>query len=55
MESSGLVLNRTLSTQVDRIATFYGQASDDWKETNTAQDIDTLFITGGIQAFGPGG
>ncbi|TVY82991.1 Conidial yellow pigment biosynthesis polyketide synthase [Lachnellula suecica] len=54
MESSGMVLNRTPSTQADRVATFYGQASDDWKETNTAQDIDTFYITGGIRAFGPG-
>jgi acyl transferase domain-containing protein len=54
MESAGMVLNRTPSTQADRIATFYGQASDDWKETNTAQNIDTFFITGGIRAFGPG-
>ncbi|EPE33704.1 Thiolase-like protein [Glarea lozoyensis ATCC 20868] len=54
MESSGMVLNRTPSTQADRVATFYGQAIDDWKETNTAQDIDTFFITGGIRAFGPG-
>jgi len=54
IESSGMVLNRTPSTQSDRVATFYGQASDDWREVNAAQDIDTFFITGGIRAFGAG-
>lgn len=35
-------------------ATFYGQSSDDWREVNAGQDIDTFHITGGIRAFGPG-
>ena len=54
MEMAGLVVNRTPSTQAHRIGTFYGQTSDDWRETNAAQDIDTYFITGGVRAFGPG-
>lgn len=54
MESSGFVMNRTPSTQAGRIGTFYGQTSDDWREINAAQDIDTYFITGGVRAFGPG-
>ncbi|KAK5088555.1 polyketide synthase [Lithohypha guttulata] len=54
MEMSGFVANRTPSTKQDRIGTFYGQTSDDWREVNAAQDIDTYFISGGVRAFGPG-
>ncbi|KAH6673078.1 hypothetical protein B0J14DRAFT_701044 [Halenospora varia] len=54
MEMAGFVTNRTPSTQAHRIGTFYGQTSDDWREINAAQDIDTYFITGGVRAFGPG-
>lgn len=54
LEMSGYVPNRTKSTRLDRIGTFYGQTSDDWREINAAQDVDTYFITGGVRAFGPG-
>ncbi|KAH7326229.1 beta-ketoacyl synthase domain-containing protein [Stachybotrys elegans] len=54
LEMAGYVPNRTPSTRLDRIGTFYGQTSDDWREINAAQDIDTYFITGGVRAFGPG-
>ena len=54
MEMGGIVPGRTPSTKHDRIGTFYGQTSDDWREINAAQDIDTYFISGGVRAFGPG-
>ncbi|RAH69481.1 putative polyketide synthase [Aspergillus aculeatinus CBS 121060] len=54
MESSGFVLNRTPTTHAHRVGTFYGQTSDDWREINAAENIDTYFITGGVRAFGPG-
>ncbi|KFY25113.1 hypothetical protein V493_04828 [Pseudogymnoascus sp. VKM F-4281 (FW-2241)] len=54
LEMSGYVPNRTRSTKLDRIGTFYGQTSDDWREINAAQEVDTYFITGGVRAFGPG-
>lgn len=54
LERSGYVANRTSSTNLHRIGTFYGQASDDYREVNTAQEIGTYFITGGCRAFGPG-
>ena len=54
MEMAGIVPGRTPSTQRNRIGTFYGQTSDDWREINASQDIDTYFITGGVRAFGPG-
>lgn len=53
LEMAGYVPNRTSSTKLDRIGTFYGQTSDDWREINAAQDIDTYFITGGVRAFAP--
>lgn len=44
LEMSGYVPNRTRSTKLDRIGTFYGQTSDDWREINAAQDVDTYFM-----------
>ncbi|KAL8743164.1 MAG: hypothetical protein Q9190_004459 [Brigantiaea leucoxantha] len=54
LEKSGYVANRTSSTELPRIGVFYGQASDDYREVNTAQEISTYFIPGGCRAFGPG-
>ncbi|KAH8690471.1 beta-ketoacyl synthase [Talaromyces proteolyticus] len=54
LEMSGFVPGRTRSTSLDRVSTFYGQTSDDYRDVNSAQDIGTYFITGGIRAFGPG-
>lgn len=54
LEMSGYVPNRTPSTKLNRIGTFYGQTSDDWREINASENIDTYFITGGVRAFAPG-
>ncbi|KAF2742534.1 polyketide synthase [Sporormia fimetaria CBS 119925] len=54
LEQSGFVLNSTPSSQQDRVGTFYGQTSDDWREVNAAQNIETYFIPGGVRAFAPG-
>ncbi|EMF09017.1 ketoacyl-synt-domain-containing protein [Sphaerulina musiva SO2202] len=54
LEMSGYVPNRTTSTKLNRIGTFYGQTSDDWREINAAENVDTYFITGGVRAFAPG-
>ncbi|KAL5395849.1 Type I Iterative PKS [Paraphaeosphaeria minitans] len=54
LEMSGYVPNRTPSSKLERIGTFYGQTSDDWREINAAQNVDTYFITGGVRAFAPG-
>ncbi|TVY84593.1 Atrochrysone carboxylic acid synthase [Lachnellula suecica] len=54
LERAGYVANRTAATNLHRIGTYYGQASDDYREVNTAQEIGTYFITGGCRAFGPG-
>jgi naphtho-gamma-pyrone polyketide synthase len=54
IEMAGLVPNTTPSTQQDRIGVFFGVTSDDWREVNSGQDIDTYFIPGGNRAFIPG-
>ncbi|RBR18739.1 uncharacterized protein FIESC28_05880 [Fusarium coffeatum] len=54
LERAGFVLGRTPSAEKDRVGTWYGQASDDYREVNTAQNISTYFIPGGCRAFGPG-
>jgi naphtho-gamma-pyrone polyketide synthase len=54
LEMSGIVPNRTPSTQQDRIGVFFGVTSDDWREVNSGQDVDTYFIPGGNRAFVPG-
>jgi naphtho-gamma-pyrone polyketide synthase len=48
MEMAGIVPDRTPSTQRDRVAVFYGMTSDDWREVNSGQDVDTYFIPGTI-------
>lgn len=54
IEQAGLVPDATPSTRPDRVGVFYGVTSNDWMETNSAQDIDTYFIPGGNRAFIPG-
>ncbi|EGD94040.1 polyketide synthase [Trichophyton tonsurans CBS 112818] len=54
MEQAGIVPGATPSTRHDRVGVFYGVTSNDWMETNSAQNIDTYFIPGGNRAFIPG-
>jgi acyl transferase domain-containing protein len=54
LEMAGFVPNRTPSTRLSRIGTFYGQTSDDWREVNAAQNIGIYLIPGGVRAFAPG-
>jgi acyl transferase domain-containing protein len=54
LEQSGYAYNRTPSTNQHRVATFYGQASDDYREVNAGQEVDTYYIPGGCRAFAPG-
>ncbi|GAM39989.1 hypothetical protein TCE0_034f11986 [Talaromyces pinophilus] len=54
LEMAGYVPNSTPSTQLDRIGTFYGQTTDDYKDLNTSQKIDTYYVSSVIRAFGPG-
>ena len=54
LESAGIVPDATPSTRKDRVGVFYGITSNDWMETNSAQNIDTYMIPGGNRAFIPG-
>ena len=54
IEQAGMVPDMTPSTRRDRVGVFYGVTSNDWMETNSAQNIDTYFIPGGNRAFIPG-
>ncbi|OCL13959.1 putative polyketide synthase [Glonium stellatum] len=54
LEMAGYVPNRTPSTNLRRIGTFYGQASDDWRELNASQNIGTYAVPGGERAFANG-
>lgn len=54
LEMAGFVPDRTPSSQRNRVGTFYGMTSDDWREVNSGQNVDTYFIPGGNRAFTPG-
>ncbi|KFY66032.1 hypothetical protein V497_01138 [Pseudogymnoascus sp. VKM F-4516 (FW-969)] len=54
IEQAGIVPDATPSTRRDRVGVLYGVTSNDWMETNSAQNIDTYFIPGGNRAFIPG-
>ncbi|KAJ5991549.1 hypothetical protein N7522_011756 [Penicillium canescens] len=54
LEMAGYVPGRTSSTQMERIGTFFGQTTDDYKDVNVVQEIDTYYVPGVVRAFGPG-
>lgn len=54
LDQAGIVPDRSSSTQKPRVGVYFGCTSNDWMETNSAQDIDTYFIPGGNRAFIPG-
>ncbi|KAK7530819.1 polyketide synthase module [Phyllosticta citribraziliensis] len=54
IEMAGITPNGSPSTQKDRVGVFYGVTSDDYREVNSGQCIDTYFIPGGNRAFIPG-
>ncbi|KAL8724560.1 MAG: hypothetical protein Q9166_007882, partial [cf. Caloplaca sp. 2 TL-2023] len=54
LEMAGYSPNATPSFHQDRMGTFFGQTTDDWREHNASQNIDIYYVTGGIRAFGSG-
>lgn len=54
LEMAGFVPDRTPSSHVSRVGTYYGQASDDYREVNASQRIGTYGIPGTERAFGNG-
>lgn len=53
LEHSGYTPNSS-KVAAHRIGTFYGQASDDYREANSNQHVGTYYIPGGCRAFAPG-
>ncbi|KAJ5834965.1 hypothetical protein N7447_000991 [Penicillium robsamsonii] len=54
LEMAGYVPNRTSSSNSKRVGTYYGQASDDWRELNASQNLGTYAVPGGVRAFANG-
>ncbi|KAL4738165.1 hypothetical protein BDV11DRAFT_216124 [Aspergillus similis] len=54
LEMAGFVPNRTPSSQLSRVGTYYGQASGDYREVNASQKIGTYGIPGTERGFGNG-
>jgi len=53
LEDGGIVSGQR-SSQSSRVGVSLGVTSNDWMETNSAQNIDTYMIPGGNRAFIPG-
>ncbi|KAF1952277.1 ketoacyl-synt-domain-containing protein [Byssothecium circinans] len=53
LEEGGIV-SGARSSQPSRVGVAFGVTSNDWMETNSAQNIDTYMIPGGNRAFIPG-
>ena len=54
LEMAGYCPDGSQSTNRRRIATYFGQTIDDWRQHNAAQNVDLYYVTGTIRAFGPG-
>lgn len=54
LEMAGYAPNRTPSTSLRRVGTYFGQASDDWRELNAGMNIGTYAVPGGERAFANG-
>jgi asperthecin polyketide synthase len=54
LEMSGFVPNRTPSTTAKRVGTYYGQASDGWREVNTGQNLGTYGVPATERTFANG-
>lgn len=54
LEKAGYSPDATLATKTDRIGTFFGQASDDWRDILFTQGIDIYYTSGACRAFAPG-
>ena len=54
LECAGYYPDGGLSTQRSRIATYFGQIADDWREILNQKGADIYYITGSNRSFGPG-
>lgn len=44
LEQAGIVPGRTPSSQKNRVGVYFGATSNDWMETNSAQNIDSTYV-----------
>ncbi|KAJ0418711.1 hypothetical protein BJY00DRAFT_175444 [Aspergillus carlsbadensis] len=54
LQMAGYSSNGSLSTQSQRIATYFGQAADDWKDGSRISGVDLYYIPGLQRGFTPG-
>ena len=54
LETAGYAEGGSLSTNSDRIATYIGQTTDDWRANNECQGIDVYFIPAAARSFTSG-
>ncbi|KAF2444613.1 ketoacyl-synt-domain-containing protein [Karstenula rhodostoma CBS 690.94] len=54
MDMAGFVQDSTLSTNSSKIGTFWGSATEEYKEEYMSQHVDPYYIPGSSRAFGPG-
>lgn len=53
LEMAGYSKDGTLATDSNRIATYFGQASEDWREVLNNQGIDIYYVPGLSRPFAP--
>lgn len=53
LEVAGYSKNGSLATEDNRIATYFGQLSDDWKEVLNNEGIDIYYVPGVARSFAP--
>ncbi|KAF2184183.1 putative polyketide synthase [Zopfia rhizophila CBS 207.26] len=54
LDMAGVVSNSTTSTDASRIGTFWGNATEEYKEEYMSQHVDPYYIPGSSRAFAPG-
>jgi naphtho-gamma-pyrone polyketide synthase len=54
LEMSGYQYDRTHATAHKKIAVYFGQTSDDYREVNASQNVDTFWVTAGNRMFANG-
>ena len=53
LESAGYSKDATLATESNRIATYFGQASEDWRDILNNDEIDIYYVPSLSRPFGP--
>nr|A0A6F9DYX9.1 RecName: Full=Non-reducing polyketide synthase men2; Short=NR-PKS men2 [Menisporopsis theobromae]CAB3277416.1 Men2 [Menisporopsis theobromae] len=54
LQAAGYSPDGSLSTNSMRIATYFGQSGDDWRQVRASQEVDIYYIPGTVRSFAPG-